>query len=98
MRKISWITVFTLLAIATSAVRIVYLFLIDLFKFPEYFLDYIDYTIVGLMILILIFWFEYRQSQAKQQKRLQSDMLEKRRKDFQSAVKDQEKEGAETGS
>ena len=97
MKKISWLTVFTLLAIACSAVRIVYLFLIDLFKFPEYFLDYIDYTIMGLMILILLFWLDYRQKQAKLQEKLKADMEEKRRLDFRNAVAEQKKEQKEVG-
>lgn len=92
MRKISWLTVFTLLAIACSAVRIVYLFLIDLFKFPENFLGYIDYTIVGLMILILIFWLDYRQKQAKIQEKMRLELEEKRRMDFRQAVTDQKGE------
>lgn len=92
MRKISWLTVFTLLAIACSAVRIVYLFLIDLFKFPENFLGYIDYTIVGLMILILIFWLDYRQKQAKIQEKMRLELEEKRRMDFHQAVTDQKGE------
>ena len=92
MRKISWLTVFTLLAIACSVVRIVYLFLIDLFKFPEYFLGYIDYTIVGLMVLILIFWLDYRQKQTKMQEKMRLELEEKRRMDFRQAVTEQKSE------
>ncbi len=96
MKKISWLTVFTLLAITSSAIRIVYLFLIDLFKFPEDFLAYIDYTIIGLMILILIFWLDYRQKQAKKQVWLRAEMEAKRREDFQAAVSSQKDEAKES--
>jgi membrane protease YdiL (CAAX protease family) len=91
MKKISWVTVFALLAIFAGVLRIVYLFLIDLLQFPANYLDYIDYAIVVLVILILIFWLQYRQKEKQLYQAKLAELERKRREDFRQAMAEQAK-------
>ena len=86
MKKISWLTVFTLLAIFAGVLRIVYLFLIDLLQFPQNYLDYIDYAIVVLVILILILWLQHRKGEKDLRQAKIAELERRRREDFRQAI------------
>lgn len=89
MKKISWLTVFTLLAIFAGVLRIVYLFLIDLLQFPQNYLDYIDYAIVVLVILMLIFWLQHRKGEKDLRQTKIAELERRRREDFRQAMAEQ---------